>query len=314
MPDFRIAVLGDSIPWGQGLPEALKYYTLVGEAIEMASGGARRAVPPVVVAHSGAVIGAGRTVSEPPVDGEIPRSLPSILDQCATFPEDPLTIDLVLLAGGINDVGVWRILNPLIPQADLRSAIRRHCYTDMTVLLDRVATLFANPTTTIILSGYYPILSSASHPPLVRDFLRCVGVPILEILEAAPPIPGLALTGDPVTAEIVEQCRVFWEKSTTALRDAVADINRVRGGLPRIRFATPEFTERNAALAPDAWLWGIRSDSSPEDPMAVTRQIACDRHEPNPLRRFTCHRASGGHPNIRGAERYAAAIRAALGI
>jgi len=138
---------------------------------------------------------------------------------------------------------LWRILNPLIPQADLRSAIRRHCYTDMTALLDRVATLFANPTTTIILSGYYPILSPASHPPLVRDFLRCVGVPILEILEAAPPIPGLALTGDPVTAEIVEQCRVFWEKSTTALRDAVADVNRVRGA--RLRFASPLRSSRN---------------------------------------------------------------------
>jgi len=51
---FRIVNLGNSVPWGQGLPDDMKYDVLVAEAL-------RQNFPDVSLerlAHSGAVIGA----------------------------------------------------------------------------------------------------------------------------------------------------------------------------------------------------------------------------------------------------------------
>ena len=322
MSDFRIAVLGDSVAWGEGLLEEQKYFTLVGQAIEAAPGGARAVAPPVVLAHCGAVIGAGLTASAPPVHGEVPRLLPSILDQCAAFP-DPAGVDLVLLTGGINDVGVLRILSPLTPPADLKAATWRHCYTDMTLLLEQVAARFINAE--IMVSGYFPILSVKSDPLHVWDFLGCFGFRTLG-LKSLLPVPWRSLGADPVTKEIVANCQLFWEESETALGEAVRAVSAAVGGSsPRIRFATPTFTEWNAALARDAWLWGIiRTDPTdltsllaPEDSVADVRRDACNQHEPNPLWNplwTICCYASAGHPNVAGARQYARAITAALGL
>ena len=174
-------------------------------------------------------------------------------------------------------------------------------------------TRFTNPATTIVLSGYYPILSKDSDPLRVREFLRCIGVPVLDILPPHVQIPPPSLSNDPVTAEIVQQCQIFWKESTMALTDAVTAVNAIVGGPARIRFASPTFNDENAALAgDDSWLWGIQPDSLPQDPVADRRASACDQSEPNLLRRVICYRASAGHPNKRGAEKYAEAICAVL--
>jgi len=66
-----MVVLGDSIQWGQGLREDLKFHTLVQNHIN--PGGAI-GVYKTVHAHSGAIIGVGVNHQGPPVDGEVPTS------------------------------------------------------------------------------------------------------------------------------------------------------------------------------------------------------------------------------------------------
>jgi len=211
----------------------------------------------------------------------------------------------VLLTGGINDVGVWRILNPLVPLEDIDAAVYRHCFTHVVELLKAVVAKFDQSRSLIVLSGYYPILSVSSHPPLVAKFLQALGCSALQL----PALPLFSLGADPVTSEIVKRCALFYQSSDKALGQAVAQVNSATPGSPRILFATSQFGHENAALAPAAWLWGIDVDGLPEDiPVAAARQPACDAHELNPFRRFTCYRASAGHPNTQGAKQYAKAI------
>src|SRR5262249_52137845 len=109
MAPFRILTLGDSIPWGQGLLDGEKYDRMLAAELESYHPGG---VTLERVAHSGAVIGAFGAAGIP-CPGEVPCSRLTILEQCDQFANSPETVDLVLLDGGINDVGVATILNPL---------------------------------------------------------------------------------------------------------------------------------------------------------------------------------------------------------
>ena len=76
----------------------------------------------------------------------------------------------------------------------------------------------------------------------------------------------------------------------------------------------PPFTEDNAVFAPDAWLYGLNLDFSPQDPIAAYRHASCDLYvdAADFLGREGCYRASAGHPNAAGSLAYAKAILACL--
>jgi hypothetical protein len=57
------------------------------------------------------VIGAHPVIGNT-ANGETPEARPTIIEQCDSFADSPDTVDLVLLNGGINDIGVATILNP----------------------------------------------------------------------------------------------------------------------------------------------------------------------------------------------------------
>jgi len=95
---FRIVTFGDSIPWGQGLLEDEKYDSLIKQALLPSH---PEGITIERLAHSDAVIGAfGATGTSE--SGEVPGSRPSIIEQCDAFVNDPETVDLVLLDGGIK--------------------------------------------------------------------------------------------------------------------------------------------------------------------------------------------------------------------
>lgn len=284
-------VLGDSVTWGQGLLEHEKMHAIVREAISARRG----AVRSLLLAHSGAIIGAGSEGSAPPADGEVPTSFPTILQQCDAAPETD--VDLVLLNGGINDIDARFLLSPLTAPADLRDVTRAYCYRDMLILLARVLARF--PRAFVVCASYYPVLSAASHFPLMQDFLLAAGVPV------AP----LVRFGDVelIFGNVLRNCRQFYEESTRALRQAIDEVNQA-AGRRRAALAAPPFADVNAALASEAWLFGIRADLSPEDPIAAGRRESCTRYEPDWLQREQCFRASAGHPNPIGARKFAEAI------
>jgi pyruvate/2-oxoglutarate dehydrogenase complex dihydrolipoamide acyltransferase (E2) component len=297
-----LVTVGDSVHWGQGLTRPNKLHTRVAHRL--------RAQDPGLVehhmAHSGAVIGVGATVVRPGVDGEVPVGSPTILEQVAAFPGDPAEVDTVLVNGGINDVDIRNILNPLLSSQRLSDLIQEHCLDSMRVLLEETVSRFPAARTRIVVTAYYPILSHRSKP---------FGIPLLlesEGLLAPATTSHLATVGK---NPVVEHCLLFWRESTTCLRQAVDAVNAAHPPA-RIRFVDPGFTERNAAFADEPWLFGMKLGLLPEDEVAGPRRSSCQAAIPagEILAREQCFRASAGHPNVWGAGRYADAIIAALGL
>jgi hypothetical protein len=297
--NFRIVSMGDSVLWGQGLLFSEKADALVQQALLPRYAGG---VTLESLAHSGAVIGA-TGASGTPQPGEVPAARPSIVEQCGQYANSPETVDLVLLNGGINDVGVTSILNPfsLIPALDTR--VRHACHDGMLVLLKKVMAKFTKPSCKILVLGYYPILSALSDPAGVTRLLGVFGIALPDFLEEA------ADFANPVLA----RSELFFLDSTQRLERAIAD-----AGDPRVAFVPSGFTDANAVFVPGtSWLWGIGLDDlGPQDPAAGARHPLCDIAHPGTsqvLAREFCYRASAGHPNVQGAAQYSLQILAALG-
>lgn len=294
----EVAVIGDSVTWGQGLKDGQKLHNIVRGVL-----GAD--LPPArMLAHSGAVIGAGI----PPafseiVHPEVPRGRPTILEQAELLP-DPGSIDLLILNGGINDLDIRYILNPRTSVQELADDTRRVCGVDMAALLDVVCRRVTKAAARIVVLSYYPILSQDSDPIGRAEFFDRLAIP-----RPAPPDPPAIDVA--FWSRILENCATFYAVSTEATRDAIDQVN---GGVGagRVRFAAPPFRPENAALASSPWLFGLTGVFGPEDPMKDERRIACDRFETDIFRRQQCYRASAGHPNPRGAVEYAGAVIAAL--
>ena len=293
---LRIVTLGDSVPWGQGLPEEKRYDVLVREAL-------RPKFPDISlehIAHSGAVIGA-QGASGGVADGEVPVPRPTIIEQCDAFTNAPETVDLLLLNGGINDVGVARILNPFAIVPSLSARIRQACHDGMLTLLRKVSARFSKPSCRILVTGYYIVLSDQSDPLKIGRLLSLYGI-------ARPPFSEIKSEVD-FFNPILDRCLRFFSESTAQLRQAILE-----AGDPRIVFVPSGFTADNAVFAPNALLWGLNEQLGPEDPVAAERQIQCDLvHPPSDiLGRIGCDRASAGHPNIAGAVQYARQLLAVL--
>src|SRR2546423_4740623 len=127
MATYRIVVLGDSVPWGQGLEPAEKFYSLVQAAIPGAES--------TLIAHSGATIGVGVPPTEAQVDGEVPTAYPTIMQQVEAFNDAPEAVDLVLVNGGVNDINFFLILHPLTDNADLQDHIQQDRLLDKKTLI-----------------------------------------------------------------------------------------------------------------------------------------------------------------------------------
>jgi len=294
---FRIVNIGDSVPWGQGLLEAQKFDVLVREALRVTH-------PNITLerlAHSGAVIG-NHPAAGGPAAGEVPVSLPTVIEQCDTFQNAPETVDLVLVNGGINDVGLTNILNPFSLIPTLGSRIKSACRDRMLVLLQKVSAKFSKPSCRILVTGYYTILSKQSNPLNVPRMLALYGI-------STPPF--LNLNPQDMPNLVVDRCEQFFRESEQHLRTAVT-----RAADPRIRFVPSGFTDANAIFVQGtALLWGLTHLLGPQDPVAATRAPQCDVAFPKPfefLHREQCHRASAGHPNVAGAVQYRNQILAAL--
>jgi lysophospholipase L1-like esterase len=297
--NFRIVSIGDSVIWGQGLLPNEKFDTLVQQALLPSFPGG---VTLENTAHSGAVIGATGASGTPQM-GEVPAARLSIIEQCDGFANVPETVDLVLMDGGINDVGVASILNPLalIPSLDVR--VIHACHDGMLVLLKKVSAKFTKPTCRILVTGYYSILSAMSDPLGVTKLLSLFGI-------AAP---GFLDNELDFINPVLNRCEQFFNDSTQQLTRAIAD-----AGDPRITFVPSGFTDANSVFVPGtSLLWGLDlgDDLDPQDPVAAARRPLCNAAFPvagQVLDRERCYRASAGHPNVQGAVQFSKQILSAL--
>lgn len=292
---FRMVNLGDSVSWGQGLLEDQKHDVLVKDALSAAH---PEGIALERLAHSGAIIGPGIGYSAGA--GEVPVPCPTIIDQVGAV-TSPNSVDLVLLNGGINDVGLVNILNPLMLVPPLATLVHRACYESMLALLRHASAVFAKPSAKILVTGYYPILSDQSDPLGISALLAAHAL-------QAPTF----IAQDLFHNAVIGRCEEFFACSTTALQDAVRDAGDVR-----IAFVSSGFTDANSMFAgPTSLLWGLGVGFSPQDSVAAQRQTSCDLtfNDLQTAEREVCYRASAGHPNPAGAKQFAVEILSALNL
>ena len=296
---FNMLAFGDSIMWGQGLTDNLKFATLVKNWVGANLPG--RAVTFQNLAHSGAII-----QSDPARDGatgwqgEVPSPYPSISHQLYSARDallssnaNPAEVDLVLLNGGANDVGITHILNPFASSGSVGDLARDAVGARMAYLLPVAVGLF--PNAKFIVPGYFPIITDDSSTEEITA--------LLGILFGAL---GLLVTPG-VKGQLIANCSAFYDQSGAGLRAAVDAQN---GRTPkRCVYADPGFSMYNGYGASQRCLFNVAES----DPMLNARRGYCAAaggQDLDPL----CVGASMGHPNVKGAEKYRDAMTAKLGV
>ena len=292
MANRLLVAFGDSVIWGQGLEDEHKFVNQVADA---------KGLRLRMHAHSGATIGVGDTY-QGRCGSEAPNSYPTILQQLAACTDDPADTDLILVDGGINDIGVNTILSPFTSDAYLRNVTRRYCHDDMVTLLHQVLARFTNATTRVVVTSYFPVFSPKSDFSQVPDYLAARGL-------TPPPSLHTRAERELFVLRSVDLAMLFWRESRAQLARAVAD-----AGSSRVVFADVPFTEDNAMFAPAAWLFNVHFAGGqfvPEDEVIEARHQQCVLcHPREPFKVQLCDIASAGHPNVTGARSFAETILA----
>jgi lysophospholipase L1-like esterase len=158
-------VFGDSILWGQGLRKERKSWYLVKLWLEKNTG--RKVIEPIE-AQSGAVIERASATNGLTSDNrEVNLALPTLhdeLDNALKAYPDPAQMDLVLLSGCGNDVGLLNLLNAT-DKAEVDEMTRSKCGKPVENLLQRILTSF--PNSHLILTGYNPFFSENTRNDFV---------------------------------------------------------------------------------------------------------------------------------------------------
>lgn len=286
---LEMLVLGDSVMWGQGLKEEVKFYSLTHAWLNSRLGG-RPVNKPVVKAHSGAKLFSKTPC--PQANGEVNIDTPTVLAQLETAareydakPNGRTQVDLVLVNGGINDLGVPNILNILNPNFHLKSETTKNC-ARMKCVLESIAATF--PNARIVVTGYYPIVSKMTRKETLPGLMAATftGSEYDQINEILKTILNntnpLSWFNDEFLDRWVDLSKTWYEASTSALQDAVdtvsnesaptcrpeqlaipdsqssATLTRVPGG--RAFFARVDFQPEHCYGATDTLLWEVTRD------------------------------------------------------
>ena len=231
-------------------------------------------------------------------------------------------VDLVLLDGGINDVGTTAVVTPWADHHDIDAATRRHCYDHLKYLVERTRRKF--PTALIVVTGYFPFLSDESDLNLAELTLA------LALVFGLPVGVAAGLLGELGKAFAVQNVRFFNRRQRHYVRKAVSEADRELDG-PGVLFASPGFGPENSTNADRAWLGPApsmghatvgderhavchggekRIDDSFEDLLdgiegfLGTVRVGDDAL----LEHLMCTYAPSFHPNPDGADAYARAI------
>jgi len=279
---FEMAVLGDSVVWGSGLPEEQKFWCLVRRWLEEKLG---RPVHAQVLAHSLAVIAPDPAKDALPAAwGEIRFEHPSITFQALSDPRlsnpGPEGIDLVLVDGGINDLGPANLLLPWRSAVWVRDEAAELCGRQMKNLLLSMLDRF--PRARVVVTGYYPIVSTKSS-------FTSVLAPLL-----------------PFRQRIIDLSAEWRQATDQWLQWAVDKANlHAAGPPPRVLYANPEFGPEHSYAAPDARLWLLEEALKDGSTIGQRRRQECRHLKPlDPI----CPIDMAFHPNPMGAQAYADAV------
>jgi lysophospholipase L1-like esterase len=310
---FKILTFGDSVLWGQGLFPHEKVHARVANALRPRLGATH--IHNRLLAHSGAIIGEPDDPRrDPPIagrfGGEVPVPYPTLFQQVESElgkrPRDAAT-DLVIVGGGINDVYLFNILNPLDTRLDNR--IEEAFARRLLPLLEVICLRF--PNAKVVYTGYYPFFTDDSERHLIGVALTALGFTVGGLVGA---VGGFLLDAVMIDSAKERSARFH----LLAHQYARATIRKLHDIYPqlidRLYFADPDFRPEHAMLAPQALLFGIHPDLTPQDPpqIAQARAQVCAENADRmtPWEQAGCPKASIGHPNPAGAARYADAVLA----
>jgi hypothetical protein len=287
-PPLRVAVVGDSIGWGQGLADHHKYARLVSDWLGQRTG---RAVSVDMYAHSGATL-TGPCAPVLPV-GEVPSSTPSVGCQLTAAAAAGHGYDLVLLSGCINDVSVQNLILGTTP---VRKAVRATCAAPLKAAVRTALALPGHPK--VVVTGYYQMVSEKTSK---QAFAAALAAGL-----GTGTSPG---TGTGATAEAVWRNAVRRTGEFDAAFDEIAEaaVSRTEGSAT---FVSPDYARGDALFAPHTLLW-----TGTNDEVLLQRGQVCDSPAlglPTATKQL-CKLASIGHPNVKGAARYATGIESAIG-
>lgn len=346
---LQMLVLGDSIVWGQGLLEEEKFWFLTKKWLENET---KRAVVEHVEAHSGATIKWHGDQKYPKdrlntFNGELNISTPTITRQVQKALRhyesrriSPQDIDLVLVDGGINDLGIFNLVNPLRSEKWLRSRTTKIFRKDMPKLLKAVALAF--PQARIVVTGYYPVISAQTpleqlcplldvllNDVIINRFLSSTGLArllkLLRIRIGRIDACSFEWVKEQIS-DLIALSKVWHEQSDADLRLTIEDFNRTNpltsaSDNRRAIFVPAPFGSQNAYAAPDTYLWQITEGGdvfgrykSNDKFYPMRREMVCDCAHLR-LKGFDldqCFIAGTGHPNVVGAREYAEAIQREL--
>lgn len=299
---FYQAAVGDSVVWGNGLREQDKFHSIVADRIER-----ERNVKVIqqVWAYSGATISSiePEIICTTNCNGEIPKFNTSIVRQLDLI-ENPEAVDLVLLNGCVNDVGLGAIFFNDSEPDELVGPIDAFCGDGMIELLTKAAATL--PNADIVVTGYYPVLSEQSDPLGIQNWADATGQDFGDDL-------------DEIKARLIRNGELFYERSTMKINEAIDAVNDASPNPGRITYAPVAWTPENAIFTPGEWLWGLTTEEIrgldldielevfPEDPRAVFRLSTCGEISLDPSYLF-CAYSSVAHPNQDGAAAYAESI------
>ncbi len=326
MPDangvLHLLVLGDSILWGQGLRPQDKIHSLTAQTLHLAYD------CPVRVhhyAHSGAWIWAPTLRPPHPDDaamaaghwtlpvnaanrqfiGERPLVQPYIWCQLhragIDLQQQGAVPDLVLLDGGLNNIGIFEIINPAHDVAWIQQQVE-NLRGWIHALLEGVHERFG--AVPVVVTGYYALLSrlSFSHPGASAAAQILVHM-----------LGGGGLFGVP-SQHLQLLSQTFANRINGMLRGDVRQFNN-DVGQQLAAFADPRFNAANAYAAPGSLLWELdlgnplTLGAATDDAVAARRAARGGSFGPED---FSAERCSAGHPNRAGARRYHEAVCRAL--
>lgn len=159
--------------------------------------------------------------------------------------------------------------------------------------------------------GYYPVLSWNSTIPSVLSVAEALARDTI-----SPPKPSkISAYAHTLSLRdtLIGNSLTFRDASRSDLHSAVVDAN-AKLSVSNFIFVDPMILDTEAAFTPTPLIWGLSKNlDDSQDPVLNDRIEYCENLlQKHGIDRFTCLRASLGHPNVQGAQRYAQRLFEAL--
>lgn len=302
---FNIVVVGDSIAWGAGLEQDDKYYYKVADWLQDRL---KKPIEVTVLAHTGATLTKPQKIANKEyafTNADLSSWDPTISEQAGII-SNPKDVDLILLSGGINDIDVNTILNPITSPDEMRSL----CGDIEDPMYDVLIKLLCEcPNSSIVVTSYYPIVTNETSEKALDTFIDG----LKKLAPNSSEAKGLALIrnlfGNAHILNLLSgNSELFNNQSILSIRKAIDRANQYSVSQfkqKRIIFAPVDFPSNKSYGTTESWLWEmtdpqanndkLSNDHKYEDRISLCKNKQCNWNEiVNAI----------GHPNVFGAMEY----------